>query len=189
MNPEQRPTSGVCPTNLLIYANLSVDQLKFRGSGVSWSLTFTASSYHQLMFFFNIDFLFERSWNFLSGSLGDTDFSVFSCGAGLTLKNHRVNFCQCCHFLPGHATGITHPAQLLLVVAAAGLADVELAVQTLTLGVDQELEGLQTSNTVRLGQAALVSQQLSLGVFFFYLCLQVPEKDKVGNRRVYYRRQ
>lgn len=92
--------------------------------------------------------------------------------------------CKCCHFLPGHATGITHPAQLLLVVAAAGLADVELAVQTLTLGVDQELEGLQTSNTVRLSQAALVSQQLSLGVFFFNLCLQVPEKDKVGNRRV-----
>lgn len=104
-------------------------------------------------------------------------------------KEKLTHCCKCCHFLPGHATGITHPAQLLLVVAAAGLADVELAVQTLTLGVDQELEGLQTSNTVRLGQAALVSQQLSLGVFFFYLCLQVPEKDKVGSRRVYYRRQ
>lgn len=104
-------------------------------------------------------------------------------------KEKLTHCCKCCHFLPGHATGITHPAQLLLVVAAAGLADVELAVQTLTLGVDQELEGLQTSNTVRLSQAALVSQQLSLGVFFFYLCLQVPEKDKVGSRRVYYRRQ
>lgn len=104
-------------------------------------------------------------------------------------KEKLTHCCKSCHFLPGHATGITHPAQLLLVVAAAGLADVELAVQTLTLGVDQELEGLQTSNTVRLSQAALVSQQLSLGVFFFYLCLQVPEKDKVGSRRVYYRRQ
>lgn len=104
-------------------------------------------------------------------------------------KEKLTHCCKCCHFLPGHATGITHPAQLLLVVAAAGLADVELAVQTLTLGVDQELEGLQTSNTVRLSQAALVSQQLSLGVFFFNLCLQVTEKDKVGNRRVYYRRQ
>lgn len=37
---------------------------------------------------------------------------------------------------------------LLLVVATAGLTDVELAVETLTLAVDQELEGLETSNTV-----------------------------------------
>lgn len=36
---------------------------------------------------------------------------------------------------------------LLLVVATAGLADVELAVQALTLAIDQELEGLETSNT------------------------------------------
>jgi len=75
------------------------------------------------------------------------------------------------HFLPGHATGITHPAELLLVVQTAGLADEELAVQTLTLAVDQELEGLQTSNAVGLGQAGLVAQQLPLGVFFFNLGL------------------
>lgn len=68
-------------------------------------------------------------------------------------------------------TGIAHPAQLLLVVVTAGLADVKLAVQTLTLGVDQELEGLKTSNAVGLGQAGLVTQQLSLGVFFFNLGL------------------
>ena len=165
---------------------------------INWNLGAVASldpsplspRHHQLMFSRrnNINFLFlKRSWNFLNGSQGD--FSVFGCGAGLTLNNCRVDFSKCCHFLPGHATGITHPAQLLLVVAAAGLADVELTVQTLTLGVDQELEGLQTSNTVWLSQAALVSQQLSLGVFFFYLCLQIPEKNKVGHRRVYYRRQ
>ncbi|TNN40455.1 hypothetical protein EYF80_049377 [Liparis tanakae] len=46
----------------------------------------------------------------------------------------------------------------------AGLADEELAVQTLTLAVDQELEGLQTSDAVGLGQAALVAQQLPLGL-------------------------
>lgn len=56
---------------------------------------------------------------------------------------------------------------LPLVVTTTGFADVELAVQTLTLAVDQELEGLETSNTVRLSQAGLIAQQLSLGVFFF----------------------
>lgn len=60
---------------------------------------------------------------------------------------------------------------LLLVVQAAGLADVQLAVQTLTPAVHQELEGLQTANTVRLTQTALVPQQLPLGVLFFNLCL------------------
>lgn len=67
--------------------------------------------------------------------------------------------------LPGHATGIAHPTLLLLVVATAGLADVELAVKALTLAVHQELEGLETTNTVRLRQAALVSQQLPFSVF------------------------
>lgn len=67
--------------------------------------------------------------------------------------------------------GVTHPALLPLVVAAAGLADVELAVQTLALGVDQELEGLEASDAVALNQPGLVAQQLSLSVFFLNLCL------------------
>lgn len=67
--------------------------------------------------------------------------------------------------LPGHVTGVAHPAVLLVVVAAAGLADVELAVETLAPGVEQELEGLQTSDAVRLSQAGLAAEQLSLGVF------------------------
>ena len=61
-----------------------------------------------------------------------------------------------CDVLPGHVTGITHWAELLLVVAAAGLADVMVAVQTLTSAVDQELEGLETPNAVGLSQAGLV---------------------------------
>lgn len=76
--------------------------------------------------------------------------------------------------LPGHVTGVAHPALLLVVVAAAGLADVELAVQTLAPGVEQELEGLQTSDAVRLGQAGLAAEQLSLGVFSLDFVLQVP---------------
>lgn len=94
--------------------------------------------------------------------------------------HHEWTFLMC-HFLPGHATGVTHPAQLLLVVEAAGLADVELTVQTLTLAVDQELERLQTADAVRVGQARLVAQQLSLGVFSFDLGLKLPEKDKNRN--------
>lgn len=73
--------------------------------------------------------------------------------------------------LPGHVAGVTHPAMFPLVVAAAGLADVELAVQTLAPGVDQELEGLETSDAVALSQLGLVAQQLSLCVFFLNLCL------------------
>lgn len=67
--------------------------------------------------------------------------------------------------LPGHVTGLAHPAALLVVVAAAGLADVEVTVETLAPGVEQELVGLQTSDAVGLGQSGLVAQQLSLGVF------------------------
>lgn len=79
---------------------------------------------------------------------------------------------------PGHVTGIAYPAVLLLVVARAGLADVELTVQTLALGVDQELERLETSYTVGLSQAALVAQQLSLRVFFLNFGFQIPEGKK-----------
>lgn len=75
-------------------------------------------------------------------------------------------------------TGITHRAILLLVVAAAGLADVQVAVQTLTFAIDQELEGLKTSYTVGLSQAGLVPQQLSLGVLLLNLCLQLPESTR-----------
>lgn len=73
--------------------------------------------------------------------------------------------------LPGHVAGIAHPALLLLAEAAAGLADINVAVETLALGVHQEHEGLQTSDAVRLSQAALVTQQLSLGVFLLYFHL------------------
>lgn len=74
-------------------------------------------------------------------------------------------------FLPGHVAGVTHPAMLPLVVAAAGLADVELAVQTLALGVDQELEGLEASDAVAFSEPGLVAQQLSLSIFLLNLCL------------------
>lgn len=62
-------------------------------------------------------------------------------------------------------TGVADPAVLLVVVAAAGLADVELAVEALVPGVEQELEGLQTSDAVGLSETGLLAQQLSLGVF------------------------
>lgn len=75
------------------------------------------------------------------------------------------------HGLPGHVAGVTHPAVLPLVVAAAGLADVELAVQTLALGVDQELEGMEASDAVALDEPGLVAEQLSLCVFFLNFCL------------------
>lgn len=78
-------------------------------------------------------------------------------------------------------TGVAHPSVLLVVVAAAGLAGVELAVETLAPGVEQELEGLQTPDAVRLGQAGLVAQQLPLGVFSFDFGLQLPGKEKFGH--------
>lgn len=78
-------------------------------------------------------------------------------------------------------TGVAHPAVLLVVVATAGLAGVELAVETLAPRVEQELEGLQTPDAVRLGQAGLVAQQLPLGVFSFDFGLQLPGKEKFGH--------
>lgn len=63
---------------------------------------------------------------------------------------------------PGHAAVVTHPAVLLLIVAAAGLAGVHVAVQALTLAVDQKLEGLQAADAERVGQLVLRTQQLAL---------------------------
>lgn len=60
---------------------------------------------------------------------------------------------------------------LLRTVAAAGLADVETAVQTLTLAVHQEFEWLQAANAVRCRQAGLRFQELSLCVLFLNLSL------------------
>lgn len=74
--------------------------------------------------------------------------------------------------LPGHAAGVTYPAQLLLVVAAAGLAGEQLAVETLALAVDQELERLEAADAVRLRQAALPAQKLYLTVLLLNLSLQ-----------------
>lgn len=56
---------------------------------------------------------------------------------------------------PGHAAVVTHPAVLLLVVAAAGLAGEHAAVQALPLAVDQELEGLQAADAERVGDVPL----------------------------------
>lgn len=66
---------------------------------------------------------------------------------------------------------------LLLVVAAAGLAGVHAAVQTLALAVDQELEGLQAADAHRVGHVALRAQQLSLRVLLLNLILQITAKD------------
>ncbi len=79
---------------------------------------------------------------------------------------------------PGHAAVVTHPAVLLLVVAAAGLAGVHAAVQTLTFTVDQELEGPQAADAVRVGQLTLRTQQLSLRVLLLDFSLQITAKTK-----------
>ena len=75
---------------------------------------------------------------------------------------------------PGHAAVVAHPAVLLLVVAAAPLARVQLAVQTLALVVDEELEGLQAADAVGVAQVGLGAQQLPLGVLLLDLSLQLP---------------
>ena len=78
--------------------------------------------------------------------------------------------------------GVTHPAPLLLVVAAAGLAGVQLAVQTLPLAVHQELEGLQAADAEGVRQAGLgAHQDLSLGVLLLYLGLQVAGREGRGD--------
>lgn len=86
---------------------------------------------------------------------------------------------------PGHAAVVTHPAVLLLVVAAAGLAGVHAAVQTLTFTVDQELKGLQAADAVRVRQFTLSTQQLSLCILLLDFSLQITARDnKRGNEAV-----
>lgn len=79
---------------------------------------------------------------------------------------------------PGHAAVVTHPAVLLLVVAAAGLAGVHVTVQTLTLAVDQELEGLQATDAEGVRQLALRTQQLALRVLLLNFSLQLSGKQE-----------
>lgn len=83
---------------------------------------------------------------------------------------------------PGHAAVVAHPAVLLLVVAAAGLAGVHPAVQALPLAVHQELEGLQAADAVGVGQAGLGAQQLPLVVLLLDLGLQLAAAGGEGRR-------
>lgn len=89
--------------------------------------------------------------------------------------------------LPGHVAGLTHPASLLFAVAAAGLADVKPTVQALTFAADQELKRLQTADAVKLSQAGLVPQQLSLGVFSLNLGFQLPEEEEEEEEKSFIR--
>ena len=79
---------------------------------------------------------------------------------------------------PGHAAVVTHPAVLLLVVAAAGLAGEHVAVQTLTLTVDQKLEGLQAADAERVRQLTLRAQQLSLRTLLLDFSLQITAQTR-----------
>lgn len=58
---------------------------------------------------------------------------------------------------------------LLCAVSAASLADVETAVQTLSLAVHQELEGMQAADTVGSSEIGLRAQELSLCVLLLNL--------------------
>lgn len=64
--------------------------------------------------------------------------------------------------VPGEAAGIADPALLLLVVAAAVLAGIEVAVLALPLAVEQELEGLEAVDAVGFVEVGLICQELSL---------------------------
>lgn len=63
---------------------------------------------------------------------------------------------------PRHLAGITHPAMLLIVVAAAGFADIKLAVQTQMPAVKQKHEGLKAVDAVGCSEVGLSTQQLPL---------------------------
>lgn len=79
--------------------------------------------------------------------------------------------------VPGEAAGITDPALLLLVVAAAVLAGVEVAVQALPFAVQQELEGLQAVHTVGFIEVGLIRQELPLAALLVDLALQLPVEN------------
>lgn len=79
--------------------------------------------------------------------------------------------------VPGQAAGIAHPALLLLVVAAAVLADVEVTVQALPLAVQKELEGLETVDAVGFVEVGLICQELSLAALLVDLPFQLPAEN------------
>lgn len=95
--------------------------------------------------------------------------------AGLEHKHAEVARPSGSALSPGHAAVVTHPAVLLLVVAAAGLAGEHATVQTLALAAHQELEGLQAADAERVGRSALRAQQLPLRVLLLDLGLQLTE--------------
>lgn len=86
--------------------------------------------------------------------------------------------------VPGEAAGITDPALLLLVVAAAVLAGVEAAVQALPLAVQQELEGLEAVDTVGFVEVGLIRQELSLVALLVNLAFQLPAENIPKHRNL-----
>lgn len=63
---------------------------------------------------------------------------------------------------------------VFLIKTTAGLADKQFAVQTLTLAVDQEFEGLQTADAEGITEFRLIFQQLFLVVLFHNFGLEFP---------------
>lgn len=99
----------------------------------------------------------------------------------LTTPRPRTDFFP----VPGEAAGVADPALLLLVVAAAALAGVEVAVQALPLAVQQELEGLQAVDAVGFVEVGLVCQERPLAAFLVDLAFQLPaERPQTGGTGV-----
>lgn len=86
--------------------------------------------------------------------------------------------------VPGEAAGIADPALLLLVVAAAVLAGVEVAVQALPLAVQQELEGLEAVDAVGFIEVGLIRQKLSLAALLVDLAFQLPAENIPKHRNL-----
>lgn len=66
---------------------------------------------------------------------------------------------------------------LLLVVAAAVLAGVEVTVQALALAVQQEFEGLEAVDAVGFIEVGLIRQKLSLAALLVDLAFQLPAEN------------
>lgn len=74
---------------------------------------------------------------------------------------------------------------LLLVVAAAVLAGVEVAVQALPLAVQQEFEGLEAVDTMGFIEVGLVCQELSLAALLADLAFQLPAENSQTHRKLF----
>lgn len=83
---------------------------------------------------------------------------------------------------PGLLADTADPQLLMLLVGAAALADIELAVPTLALGVDEEGEGRAAAHAAVLHELLVLREDAALTALLIQLLLHLTEKPGRGGK-------